>query len=87
LISPATHLDAIHAEGKVFYLSGIAAFIDINYGLYQCDSLGFVCRQIFRSGDYSLADPMSGKLEYSIEDNVIEIDVGVHGIIHKHSLK
>lgn len=48
----SAHLDTITVDGRVYHLAAIDAFVDVNYGLYECDGLGLICRQMYRSGDY-----------------------------------
>ena len=62
LISPSIPLDSISIRGRTYHLSLISALIDINYSLYECDSLGIICKQIYRSSDYSLANPSHANL-------------------------
>jgi len=86
-ISLSTHLGSISARGRVYHISGITALIDINYALYECDALGFICRQIYRSGDYSLTEPMRAKLVYNARTNTLAVDVEGQGIIYVYNPK
>lgn len=87
IISPSTHLGSTSAHGRVYHISGIIALMDINYALYECDGLGFICQQIYRSGDYSLTGPMRAKLVYDASTNTLAVDVEGQGIIYVYNLK
>jgi hypothetical protein len=87
LISPSMPLDSISIRGRVYHLSLISALIDINYSLYECDSLGFICKQIYRSSDYSLADPSRAKLIHSTSMNTLSINLEEKGDIYTFTPK
>ena len=81
LISPMTPLDSLRVGGRVYYLSGITALMDNNYALFECDGVGLMCQEVYRSGDYSLA-AMQAELAYDDATNTLSIEVGEHGTIH-----
>jgi len=81
LISLMTPLDSLRARGRVYYLSGITALMDNNYALFECDGVGLMCQEVYRSGDYSMA-PMQTELAYDDATNTLSIEVGEHGTIH-----
>lgn len=83
LISLMTPLDSLTAQGRVYHLAGIMALADDNYALFECDRYGFLCRQIYRSGDYSLANPSAG-LAYDVATNTLSVAVGPRGTIHTY---
>jgi hypothetical protein len=68
VISPMSHIDTAEAGGQKIHLARIDALIDTNFALYSCDDLGLWCRQLYRSGDFSVSnahletDPASGAL-------------------------
>ena len=84
LISLMTPLDRLTARGRVYHLAGIMALADDNYALFECDSYGLLCRQIYRSGDYSLADPSRAGLAYDVATNTLSVAVGERGTIHTY---
>lgn len=84
LISPITPLESLTMRGRVYYLSCITALIDNNYALFECDGFGLMCRQVYRSGDYSLAEPMQAGLAYEATTNTLSIEVSGHGTIHTY---
>ena len=81
LISSMTPLDRLRVHGRVYYLSVITALMDENYALFECDGVGLICREVYRSGDYSLG-PMQAELAYDDATNTLSIEVGEHGTIH-----
>ena len=82
LLSPMTPLDSRTVRGRVYYLSGITALMDTNYALFACDGVGLMCQEVYRSGDYSPAEPMQAELAYDEATNTLSIEVGEHGTIH-----
>ena len=82
LISLITPLDSLSVHGRVYYLSGITALMDENYALFECDGVGLMCQEVYRSGDYSPAEPMQAKLAYDDATNSLSIVVAEHGTIH-----
>ncbi len=82
LISLMTPLDSLRARGRVYYLSGITALMDNNYALFECDGVGLMCQEVYRSGDYSPAEPMQAELAYDDATNTLSIEVGELGTIH-----
>lgn len=89
-ISPSTHLGSTSAHGRVYYLSGITALMDINYALYECDGFGFICQQVYRSGDFSPfspTEPMRAKLVYDASTNTLAVEVEGQGIIYAYNPK
>jgi hypothetical protein len=84
LISPMTPLDSLTAQGRVYHLAGITALMDDNYALFECNGYGLLCRQIYRSGDYSLAEPMRAGLAYDVATNTLSVEVGGRGTIHTY---
>jgi hypothetical protein len=82
LLSPMTPLDSLTVRGRVYYLSGITALMDNNYALFECDGVGLMCQEVYRSGDYSPAEPMQAELAYDDVTNTLSIEVGEHGTIH-----
>jgi signal transduction histidine kinase len=82
LLSPITPLDSLTVRGRVYYLSGITALMDNNYALFECDGVGLMCQEVYRSGDYSPAEPMQAELAYDDATNTLSIEVGEHGTIH-----
>jgi hypothetical protein len=82
LISPMTPLDSLTAQGQVYHLAGITALIDENYALFACDGYGLFCCQIYRSGDYALAEPRRAWLAYDVATNTLSVEVGERGTIH-----
>jgi hypothetical protein len=74
-------LDSLRVRGRVYYLSGITALMDNNYALFECDGVGLMCQEVYRSGDYPPA-PMQAKLAYDDATNTLSIEVGEHGTIH-----
>jgi len=84
LISPMTPLDSLTVQGRVYHLSGITALIDENYALFECDGYGLLCRQIYRSGDYTFAEPIRAQLAYDAATNTLSVAVGAHGTIHTY---
>ena len=88
LISPITPLDSLTVHGRVYYLSGITALMDENYALFECDGIGLMCQEVYRSGDYSPpAEPMQAELAYDDATNTLSIVVGEHRAIHLHHPK
>jgi hypothetical protein len=83
LISLMTPLDSLTAQGRVYHLTGIMALADDNYALFECDRYGFLCRQIYRSGDYTLANPSAG-LAYDAATNTLSVAIGARGVIHTY---
>jgi hypothetical protein len=83
LISPMTPLDSLRVHGRVYYLSGITALMDTNYALFECDGVGLMCQEVYRSGDYPPA-PMRGELAFNDATNTLSIEVGEHGTIHTY---
>ena len=79
-----TPLDSLTVRGRVYYLSGITALMDINYALFECDGVGVMCQEVYRSGDYSPAEPMQAALAYDEATNTLSIAVGEHGTIHSY---
>lgn len=84
LISLMTPLDSLTARGRVYHLAGIMALADDNYALFECDRYGILCRQIYRSGDYSLANPRRAGLAYDVATNTLSLAVGARGTIHTY---
>ena len=84
LISPIEPLDSLSARGRVYYLAGIGALTDNNYALFECDRVGLLCWQVYRSGDYSLAEPMQANLTYDAATNTLTVEVGGHGTVYTH---
>jgi hypothetical protein len=84
LISLMTPLDSLTAQGRVYHLAGIMALADENYALFECDGYGLLCRQIYRSGDYSLAGPVHAGLAYDVATNTLSVAVGARGTIHTY---
>jgi hypothetical protein len=82
LISLMTPLDSLRARGRVYYLSGITALMDNNYALFECDGVGLMCQEVYRSGDYSPAEPMQAELVYDDATSTLSIEVGELGTIH-----
>jgi hypothetical protein len=82
LISLITPLDSLKVHGRVYYLSGITALMDENYALFECDGVGLMCREVYRSGDYSPAEVVQAELAYDDATNTLSIEVGEHGTIH-----
>jgi hypothetical protein len=82
LLSLMTPLDSLTVRGRIYYLSGITALMDNNYALFECDGVGWVCREVYRSGDYSPAEPMHAGLAYDDATNTLSIKAGEHGTIH-----
>lgn len=80
LISPMTPLDSLRVHGRVYYLSGITALMDNNYALFECDGVGLMCQEVYRSGDYST--PMQAELAYDDATNTLSIELREHGTIH-----
>ena len=80
LISLMTPLDNLRVRGRVYYLSGITALMDNNYALFECDGVGLMCQEVYRSGDYSAS--MQAELAYDDATNTLSIGVGEHGTIH-----
>jgi hypothetical protein len=85
LITPSIPLDSISIHGRVYHLSLISALIDTNYGLYECDGLGFICQQIYRSGDYSQSS--DAKLIYDPSTNTLTVNVDGQGSIYVYNPK
>ena len=81
LISLMTPLDSLRVRGRVYYLSDITALMDNNYALFECDGVGLMCQEVYRSGDYSPA-AMQAELAYDDATNTLSIEVGEHGTIH-----
>jgi hypothetical protein len=84
LISLITPLGTLRVHGRVYYLSGITALMDENYALFECDGVGLMCRQVYRSGDRSPAEPMQAELAYDDATNTLSIEVGEHETIHMY---
>jgi hypothetical protein len=84
LISLMTPLDSLTAQGRIYHLAGIMALADENYALFECDGYGLLCRQIYRSGDYSLAGPVRAGLAYDVATNTLSVAVGARGTIHTY---
>jgi hypothetical protein len=84
LISLITPLDSLTSQSRVYYLADITALMDDNYALFECDGYGLLCRQIYRSGDYSLAEPTRARLAYDVATNTLSVEVGERGIIHTY---
>jgi len=53
LFAPFRHLESLYAGSHVYYLSEVYALDEINFQLYKCDSLGFICEGEYRSFDFS----------------------------------
>ncbi len=87
LISLITPLDSLRVRGRVYYLSGITALMDDNYALFECDGVGLMCQEVYRSGDYSPAEPMQAELAYDDATNTLSIVVREHGTIHSYHPK
>jgi hypothetical protein len=85
LLSLLTPLDSLTAQGRVYHLAGIMALADDNYALFECDRYGLLCRQIYRSGDYSLAEPRQTGLAYDVATNTLSVAVGARGTIHTYN--
>ena len=73
LIALMTPLDSLTAQSRVYYLAGITALADENYALFACDGYGLFCHQIYRSGDYSLAEPRRAGLAYDVATNTLSV--------------
>jgi hypothetical protein len=82
LISLMTPLDSLRVRGRVYYLSNITALMDNNYALFECDGVGLMCREVYRSGDRSPAEPTQAELAYDDATNALSIEVKEHGTIH-----
>ena len=68
----------------MYCLAEITALMDTNYALFACDGVGWMCRQVYRSGDHPPAGPMRAALAYDEATNTVSIDVGEHGTIHRY---
>jgi hypothetical protein len=84
LLSPMTPLDRLTVRGRVYYLAGITALMDTNYALFACDGVGWMCQEVYRSGDYAPAEAMQAALAYDEATNTFSIAVGGHGTIHRY---
>lgn len=84
LISLMTPLDSLTANGRVYRLSGIMALADENYALLECDRYGLICRQIYRSGDYSSAEQGRAGMAYDGATNTLSVTVGRRGTVHTY---
>ncbi len=84
LASPMTPLDSLAASGHVYHLASIGALIDNNYALFECDRVGLMCREIYRSGDHPPSEPIQAQLAYDAETNLLSIHVSAHGTIHTY---
>jgi hypothetical protein len=84
LISLLTPLDSLTAQGRVYHLADITALMDDNSALFECDSYGLLCRQIYRSGDYVLTEPTRARLAYDVTTNTLSVEAGARGIIHTY---
>jgi hypothetical protein len=84
LITLMTPLDSLTARGRVYRLANIMALADDNYALFECERYGLVCRQIYRSGDYSLANPGHVGLAYDVATNTLSVAIGERGTIHTY---
>ena len=84
VVSPSIHLRSASVHGRIYHISDITALVDTNYALYECDALGFICRQIFRSGDYSPGDKGRAKLAYDASTNTLAVYVAERGVIYAY---
>jgi hypothetical protein len=82
LITPSIPLDSISIRRQVYYLSLISTLVDINYCLYECDNFGIICRQIYRSSDYSSTNPSRAQLVYSTSSDALSINLEDQGDIY-----
>jgi hypothetical protein len=78
------HMDSVEAKGRVYYLAVYPLF-DLNYGLFECDALGFVCENIYLSGDYSGRD-WPGTITLSSTSNILYVKAGEAGTIFTYQL-
>jgi hypothetical protein len=57
------HLDSIHVRQKTYHLAAYPMF-DVNYGVYECDQMGLLCRSVYKSGDYLGPEAMRAHFAY-----------------------
>jgi hypothetical protein len=80
----SVHMDSIRVRGHTYYLTAYPLF-DINYRLYECDAIGFLCTNVYFSGDLMGPDAWPGTLEYSVESNVLSVRADELGTIYSYS--
>ncbi|MCI0608728.1 MAG: hypothetical protein L0Z71_06665 [Anaerolineae bacterium] len=78
------HLDTLKIHNKLYYLTAYSAF-DTNYALYRCDSVGIVCRQLYRSSDFMPGWFYANLVYYATSDEVA-IEVKNEGEIYRYKL-
>lgn len=80
-----TPVAELNMQGKVFYLAEYREqSIAFEYGLYQCDSYGFLCRRVNPPNLYY--DPPNPKLIYNQTNHTISIFVYGEGVIYEYNL-
>jgi len=78
------HLDTLQSHNRLYYLTAYSAF-DTNYALYQCDSVGIFCKQVYRSNDFMPKWFYAKLVYYAVTEEVV-IEVKDQGEIYRHKL-
>lgn len=79
------HLKSVRVEERIYYLGAYPLF-DINFYVAECDSLGFLCRKIYRSGDILDTAWENSKLSYDEKDRVLELHTPEEGMIFHYQV-
>jgi hypothetical protein len=82
------HLDKLSTQEKTFYLASFpASSLSVDFGLYECDKYGVICKQVFRSGESEYYESDFGaQLMYDQDLNTVEIYKPRYGIIYKYKI-
>jgi hypothetical protein len=83
----SAHLDTIAVDGRRYHLAAIHAFPDVNYGLYECDGLGLICRQMYRSGDYFPYEAVGTRFVYDAPTTSLRIQAANGTTVYAYPLR
>lgn len=79
------HLQRVRVEERIYYLGAYPLF-DINFYVAECDSLGILCRKIYRSGDILDTAWENSKLGYDERVRVLKLHTPEKGMIFRYQV-
>ena len=74
------HLKSVRANFLVYHLSGYPMF-DVNYEIAQCEPLGLICRNIYRSYDITDIDWREPNFSFDPATDILTLSLPEEGIL------
>ncbi len=78
------HMDSLRVHNHMYHLAAYPLF-DVNYALFECDSLGFLCNQIYLSPDLMGLEIWPGTLSYQPDTNELSVNAGEEQDVFKYT--